>query len=101
MFEIFRWVRDHLLEFQDMVSSYNTFLRTKMQQLQKSVSGAGSKSTQAIIEEIESHPANEEEIDLFVFHTMTNIRREYLTHRCKGEEEALATAIPTFDEYVR
>ena len=86
-----------------MVSSYNGYLRAKMQQKvgKDAENTTSNKSMQAVIEEIEAQSPNEEEIDVFVFHTMTSIRREYVTQRCKGEEETIASSIPTFDEYVR
>jgi hypothetical protein len=106
---ICRWIRDQLLTFQDMVSSYNRFLLQKSQSL-LSTSTASLTDTEILVqqqalkqfvEKLTDKDIDEEEIDLFVFSSLTSIRHEFISQRMNVEVSQTVDAIPSFDEYVR
>ena len=105
MYYVVRWIRDQLLTFQDMVFTFNQFLQNKLQSFTSIPNDCTTlEREQAIsmfIDSLTEKDVDEDELDLFIFHSLMQIRKEYLSNRVQEEDEELIDAIPSFDQYVR
>lgn len=105
VFVLYRWIRDHLLTFQDMVSSYNTHLRKQFSSLESA--NHEPSATQIVVDD------DEEELDEEELHmrkVMADMRQEViaqrkqniaLLHAASSTSSSSHQEIPSFDEYVR